>query len=154
MASLYEINQDILNCIDITTGEILDYEKLEELQIERNEKIENIALWIKNLEAETKAIKEEINVLHERSEMKERKIEKLKQYLMGSVEKKFETSKVIISYRKSVSVNITDESKIEEKYIKTKIETAVDKTAIKEDIKNGIAVSGAELIEKQNIQIK
>lgn len=154
MASLYEINQDILNCIDFETGEILDYEKLEELQIEKNEKIENIALWIKNLEAETKAIKDEINVLRERNEMKERKIEKLKQYLAGNVEKKFETSKVIISYRKSVSVNITDESQIEEKYIKTKVETSVDKTAIKEDIKNGITVSGAELIEKQNIQIK
>ena len=154
MASLYEINQDILSCIDITTGEILDYEKLEALQIEKNDKIENIALWIKNLEAETKAIKDEINVLRERNEMKERKIEKLKQYLTENVDKKFETSKVIISYRKSVSVNITDESKIEEKYIKTKIETSLDKTAIKEDIKNGIEVSGAELIEKQNIQIK
>ena len=154
MASLYEINQDILNCIDVTTGEVLDYDKLEKLQIEKNEKIENIALWVKNLEAETKAIKDEINVLRERSETKERKIEKLKQYLAENVEKKFETSKVMISYRKSVSVNITDESKIEEKYIKTKVEASVDKTAIKEDIKNGITVSGAELVEKQNIQIK
>lgn len=154
MASLYEINQDIMNCIDFETGEILDDEKLQELQMEKSEKIENIALWIKNLESETKAIKDEINVLRERNELKERKIEKLKQYLTGNVEKKFETSKVIISYRKSVSVNITDESKLEEKYIKTKIETSVDKMAIKEAIKNGITVSGAELIEKQNIQIK
>ena len=154
MSSLYEINQDIMNCIDFTTGEILDDEKLQELQMEKSEKIENIALWIKNLESETKAIKDEINVLRERNELKERKIEKLKQYLTGNVEKKFETSKVIISYRKSVSVNITDESKLEEKYIKTKIETSVDKMAIKEAIKNGITVSGAELIEKQNIQIK
>ena len=49
---LYEIDEQILNCIDQETGEILDTEKLEQLQIDRNDKIENLILWIKDLKAE------------------------------------------------------------------------------------------------------
>jgi len=55
MANLFEINkaiQDTWNaCIDPETGEINEdlYAKMEELQIERDEKIEGIACWAKNL---------------------------------------------------------------------------------------------------------
>ena len=44
MATLYEINQGIIDCVDMETGEIIDAEKLAELQINRKDKIENIAL--------------------------------------------------------------------------------------------------------------
>ena len=46
---LYEIDEAILSCIDTDTGEILDADKLNALQIEREEKLENVALWIKKL---------------------------------------------------------------------------------------------------------
>lgn len=49
MASLYEINAAILDCVDLETGEIIDIERLQELQMEREQKIENVALWYKNL---------------------------------------------------------------------------------------------------------
>ena len=48
MASLYEINEAIMNTIDLETGEITDFDKFEALQMERNEKLENIALWVNN----------------------------------------------------------------------------------------------------------
>ena len=34
--NLYEINNEILNCVDEETGEIVDFERLQELQIEKN----------------------------------------------------------------------------------------------------------------------
>lgn len=40
--TLYEIDAEIEACIDGETGEVLDYEKLDGLQIERDRKIENI----------------------------------------------------------------------------------------------------------------
>lgn len=43
MASLYEIEQSILDCIDTETGEIIDAEKLNELMLEKEVKIENVA---------------------------------------------------------------------------------------------------------------
>ena len=55
--NLYEINREILACIDYETGEILDEGRLNSLEIEREKKIENVALWIKNLESEAAALK-------------------------------------------------------------------------------------------------
>ena len=57
--TLYEIDQQLLDCIDLETGEIIDAEKLTELTMERDEKIEKVALWIKELKAEAEALKAE-----------------------------------------------------------------------------------------------
>ena len=46
---LYEIDEQILNCIDAETGEIIDADMLNALQMERDAKIEGVALWIKDL---------------------------------------------------------------------------------------------------------
>lgn len=43
MPSLYEIDAGILACIDQETGEILDVERLDALQMERRTKIEGVA---------------------------------------------------------------------------------------------------------------
>ena len=43
MASIYEIDQAIMACVDPETGEILDMEALEQLQIDRTQKAENVA---------------------------------------------------------------------------------------------------------------
>ena len=63
MKALYEIDQEILDCIDMETGEILDLEKLTALQMERERKLEGVALWIKDLNAEAAAVKEEADKL-------------------------------------------------------------------------------------------
>ena len=57
--NLYEIDNEILSCVDMETGEVVDMDKLNNLQMERDQKIENIGCWIKNLLADAKALKEE-----------------------------------------------------------------------------------------------
>ena len=47
--NLYEIDSEILGCVDEETGEIFDEDKFESLSIERDSKIENICLWIKSI---------------------------------------------------------------------------------------------------------
>ena len=42
--NLYEIDREILACIDYETGEILDSQRLEMLEMEKEKKIENIGL--------------------------------------------------------------------------------------------------------------
>lgn len=49
--TLYEIDQAIMECVDLETGEIIDVEILSELQMERETKLESVALWIKKLES-------------------------------------------------------------------------------------------------------
>ena len=57
--TLYEINQEIEsvleNAIDMETGEISEeaLQKINELQMAKDVKVENVALWHKNLLAES-----------------------------------------------------------------------------------------------------
>lgn len=171
--TLYNIDNKILEIIergfdiDPEAGEPIDdngefsarLKELEELNYERAAKIENIALYVKNLEALTLSLKNEENALAERRKAKEKRIESLKNYLTNSMvaagENGIETSKVCISFRKSEAV-VADMNKLDEAYIavKTTIDRKPDKAAIKKAIKEGIAVEGAYIETKQNLQIK
>lgn len=153
--SLYTINQEILNCVDLETGEITDFDKFEALQIERNEKLENIALWVKNLTSQAEALKAEEKAFSERRKSAENKAESLKRYLDSSLKgQKFNTTKVAISYRKSTSVDVLDVEKLPEAYRKTVTTVSADKVAIGAALKAGELVDGATLITNENIQIK
>lgn len=57
-----------------------------------------------------------------------------------------------LSLRNSVAVNITEESKIPNEFIK--VETSVDKMKVKEALKRGELIPGAELQTNQSIQIR
>lgn len=155
MANLYEINQELLNCIDIETGEIIETEKFDVLQIEKNEKLENVALWYKNLLAEAAAFKAEKDVFAEKQKRAEDKAVSLKKYLDSALQgSKFNTVKVDISYRKSSSVELQDTDLLPDNFKKKVTTVTADKTEIAKSLKNGIEVPGASIIEKQNIQIK
>lgn len=150
---LYEINEAILACVDPETGEA-DAEKLDELMLMREEKLENLALWVKDLKAEADAIKAEEKALAERRQAKERKAESIKAYLEKELAgQKFETSRAICSFRKSQKVEITDLDKIPDDYLRYSLPTA-DKAAIKAAIKDGLTVEGAELIDSMTMSIK
>ncbi len=155
MPSLYDINQDILACIDLETGEIIDTEKFDALQIERNDKLENIALWYKNLLSDAAAFKAERDAFAAKQKAAESKAESLKNYLDSSLKGgKFKTVKVDVSYRKSTSVEVIDESLIPTEYLRTVTTTTPDKAEIAKALKVGEAIDGVQLKESQNIQIK
>lgn len=58
------------------------------------------------------------------------------------------------SKRKSKAVEITDINKLQEEYLKTTIVTAPDKIKIKDDLKAGRSVEGAELKINESVTIK
>lgn len=152
--NLYEIDQEIMNCVDMETGEIIDPARLNELQMDRDTKIENIACWIKNLYADAEAFKTEKQSFADRQKAAENKAESLKKYLTNYLAgQKFSTPKVAISFRKTSSVNVTDISQLPNEFLKFADPTP-DKTAIKNAIKAGTTVTGAEIVEGQSISIK
>lgn len=57
-----------------------------------------------------------------------------------------------LSLRSSTAVNITDEVRIPNQYIK--VETSVDKMALKKDLQAGLVIEGAELVTNRNLQIR
>lgn len=163
MASLYEIKNEYLNVLnniefDEETGEILNLEELENMEAAFEEKTEAVALFIKEQNALAEAIKAEEKSLYERRKRMENKSERLKTYLAQSLlevgRDNFETPRCRLSFKKSTSVEIADESLLPKEYLKETITYKPDKTLIKEDIKNGVIVDGASLIEKRNLQIK
>ena len=154
MATLYEIEQAIMDCVDLETGEIIDIEKLDQLQMDREVKIENTALCIKNLLSDADQIREEEKKLADRRRVCENKAKSLKEYLSGFLGgEKFKTPRVAISYRKSKSVDVQDITALPKEYLKYSEPTA-NKTEIKKAIEAGTAVPGCVLVENSNIQIK
>lgn len=165
--NLYEIDRQIESiyetAIDYETGEISPeaIEALEALQMAREAKIENIALWHKNTLAESKAIADEIKALQERKKRLEKKIDWMDGYLSDALQgQKFETSKVSVTYRKSQAVEIDDTEAFIRGYkdnpelVTVKVDMTPNKTGIKKILKDGTEILGARLVERQNIQIK
>ena len=157
MSALYEIDLAILDCVDPETGEVIDPERLDGLIMERTAKIENVALWVKNLESDAVAFDAEKAVFEARAEKARAKAEKLRAWLARACDgQKFATGKCEISFRKSESLEVSDISKIPAEYIRTKTTTttSADKNAIKAAIKSGQEIGGCTLVEKLNAKIQ
>lgn len=155
MANLYEIDQGILECIDLETGEVIDPERLENLQMERDQKIECVVLWIKNLESDALAIKAEKEALAKRQVAALAKAAQLKEWLGKAMEgQKFSTARCAVSFRRSETVEVEDVALIPAELLRVKTTVEADKTKIKALLKDGQEVKGCCLVENQNIQIK
>lgn len=159
---LYEIDKILEHLLDMgdewvdaDSGEVLSYQEIEALEMERSAKIEGWGLWIKNRTAELAAIREEVKNLSERASALTNKIERSKEqyqtYLAGE---KVSTPRLAVSYRKTQAVEITNASLLHPDYLRTKTIIEPDKATIKEAIKAGLAVPGAALVERQSMTIK
>ena len=154
---LYEIDAEIEQCIliDEETGEVIgiDTERADKLQMMRDDKIKNLALYYKNLMAEVNAYKSEKDYFAKRERVAKNKAESIKKFLNEFLAgEKFESPKVNITYRKSESVVIDDINKVDKQYLKY-TEPAVDKVEAKKAIKSGVLLEGLHIEENQNIQI-
>ena len=150
---LYKINAAIQSCIDPETGEVNE-SLFDSLIIAREEKIEQLALMIKNIRANVESLKAEKAGFQERIDKEENALEKcetlLKKELDGEL---FETSRVVVKFRKSESVSVTEFTKIPIEYLKPQPPKA-DKNAIKAALKAGQTVDGCELIRSLSMTIK
>lgn len=160
MATLYELTEEMKNFdfeIDEETGEITNAGDLDDLKMERNEKIKNCVFYYKNILAEADALKAEKMKLQQRQQIAERKAERMKQYLEycldGKEFKPDDDVRVRITYRKSKSVECDDIARVPEEYLRFRT-PELDKTKVKKAIASGETVKGCVLVEKSNIQIK
>lgn len=129
--TLYEIDSAIMDCVDEETGEIIDLEKLEALNIERDKKVEGIALAVKNYAAQ-----------------------RCKDYLSHALDgEKLKTARVSVFYKSNESVTIDDLDSLTEEYIRIP-EPQADKTAIKKAIKAGKEVTGAHLETSKSVIVR
>ena len=159
---LYEIEQAIMDCVDFDTGEILDSERLDALQMERTAKLEGVACYIKNLTADARAIREEEKALAERRRQTERKAESYSKWLANALQgEKFSTAKVAVSFRKSEGLDVIDMDSFcvwamgnGHDDLLTYAYPKVNATAVKDAIKAGVDIPYARIEERLNINIK
>lgn len=163
MANIYELDAKIKSCIVLDDehvvstddGEILNLEQFDALQMERSAKVEGLACYIKNQRANAEAIDAEIDNLRKRAAALEKEALRCEAYLSGVLHgEKFESPRCKITWRKSESCNVLDIKQVPNVYLRTKITIDANKTAIKNAIKAGIEVPGAELIQKLNMTLK
>ena len=153
MSNEYRSIKDRLE-VDPDTGEILNLDLLEQMEGQIYDKTEAVAIFIKELKAESEMIAAEEKALKERKESKIKKAESLTRYLGNMMTMNampsFETSKVKVSSRKSEAVVVAENAEIPERYLVTKTEVKPDKTALKKAIKSGEDIPGVIVEERVN----
>lgn len=152
---LYEIPAAMDALIDPETGEITDIEAMMALDMERNAKIEGLALAWKNADAMEKALRDEKKSLESRitknANAKRRLADFLRLVLDG---KKFETARCAVRFQKTpLAVKIAEGQEEEVVgYLKSHYENClrykppeIDKKALKEVVAAGTEIPGVTL---------
>lgn len=121
-------------------------------------KAENMAKLIRNLESDRLAYKEEEDRLKTKRQAVENKLEWLKTYLKDCMKltgkTKFKSGVFKFSIQKNpVSVNITNKKIIPEDYLISR-PPKVNNTLLKKALKDGIEVPGAELKQTEGVRIR
>jgi len=143
--SLYDIKSNLCQLFEFLEVAETDEERdavkegLVIAQGELNEKALNYSKFIRNESATCEAIDFEIKRLQALKKVKENKIGLLKLNLSDALKafdiKKLDLGIFKISFRKSQSLEVTDQAQIPEMFIKEKVIKEVDKKRLKEAIK-------------------
>lgn len=153
--NLYDIDAAILACVDNETGEVLDAYALDALMMERETKLENLCLWIRNLQAEIDALADEEERLAFKRKYAERKMESLKGYLSRVLDgQKFKTNLCNVTFRPSNRVIVRDVDALPTQFRRVKTIVEPDKAALRTALKAGQEVPGAELDEYKSMILR
>lgn len=154
----YALNS-LLEEFDPVTGELLNSaedikEYIDKLEASRDDKLINIERYKRDIKGSVDTLSNEIKRLQELKKQKENKINKLIDLQMLLTDgQKVETDFYSFNTRKSRSINIIDPSLVDSKY-QIFQPVKIDKKLITDDIKNGVEVAGAELIEKVSLSVR
>lgn len=181
VANLYQINKEIedvldaiLNSVDEETGEVDESltEVLANLQVQKNEKLESIGCYAKNIKGDIDAFKAEEKSLKKRRESKEKCLERLMKYVDSVLcGEEFETTKVSYKYTKSYTTEIDDLEKLvkyckdadmigDDKFVKETTSFTPNKDNIKKFIRNAekegkeVIVPGVHIEDKKTLKFK
>lgn len=158
---LYEISDTIRQALehiefDEETGEILSADELHAVEAAANDKIEATALYLKEEDAEIKALKEEIDRMTARLKSKTKRNDYIKSLLLDALHAtgKVKTPRVTVSIRLSKAVEITQEQAVPEAFTTKKVTISPNKIAIKEALVAGTVVPGCQLVERESVSIR
>ncbi|EAC2938994.1 siphovirus Gp157 family protein [Listeria monocytogenes] len=159
MPTLYSIQdkyQQLLNLAEQLDPELLK-DTLESIDDELETKAENVAFVIKELEGQSLILEKETKRLAERKNTINNNVKRLKQSLFDAMitanKQKIKTNLFTLDIRKNPpSIIVEDESKLLNYLIEQP--KKIDKTKLGDDLKKGIEVPGAKIIQTERLQIR
>jgi len=154
-AVMMAFEQGISEAVDTETGEVVRLQEyLDELQMSREAKVKNLALYIKNTDTYIDGLKKEKKRIMDELVRQEKKIDGAKEYLKQVTDgKSVKDPQFTISYRKSKAVEIAEGAVIPEEYLVPQ-EPKVSKTELKKAIEAGTVIDGVSLVERINMSVK
>lgn len=171
MTSLYNIGNELESIVsDVTTllengadpssAEVQELlQKMVAQESDWDKKAVNVAKYLQYVKQQQEVIKAEIDRLDKKSKQMQSQYNNLHDLLLFQMQSfgKTEIKDPILSIKvrdNPFSLFIQDESVIPEQYKKEKVTVTVDKTAIRNAIKNGEHIDGADLISSQRLEFK
>ena len=158
---LYEISDAIraaLDHIDVDpeTGEILNADNLHAVEAEASDKVEATALYLRELDAEAKAAKDEADRMIARVKSMQKRSDYIKSMLLDALHAtgKVKTARVTVSIRTTKAVEIAEGANLPEAYTTVKTTVSPNKVAIKQALLDGIEVPGCHLEARESVSIR
>ena len=157
--NLYDLTGNYKKVYEMDLDDETWQDTLESIDSAIEQKADGLMYVIRDLEVDVVGLKDEEARLKKKREVAERKIKRLKQYLQDNMETigktKFKTQ--LFSYNiqnNPASLKLTDEKLIPEKYYTVETSRKYDNKAIKDDLKAGKVINGAELKTSQSLRIR
>lgn len=152
---LYELTGALADLSSMDQDDEAVLTTLESIQGDFKEKAVAILSLTSNFESDVAAIDSEIKRLQERKSVITNRKQSLRDYLLRNMEAsgitKIDCPLFTATIRKGLeSVQIDDESKIPDEFVKVEVVTKSDKTAIKKALQAGQDVNGALLVRGAN----
>lgn len=142
--------------VDEETGEILSSDALHAVEAQAAEKIEATALYLRELDAEAKATKEEADRMLARVKSMQKRSDYLKAMLLDALHAtgKVKTGRVTVSIRTTQAVEIAEGADLPEAYTTVKTTVSPNKVAIKQALLDGVEVPGCHLEARESVSIR
>lgn len=156
--NLYELSQNYLAVQDMDLEPETLKDTLDSIEETFEDKAENIAKLIRNLEADKKAFEEEEKRFKEKRQTADNRIKSLKLYLEDNMrltgKTKFKTGVFNFAIQNNPpSVEVFDESLLPKQFLIAQ-PVKIDRAGIKELLKAGEEVPGAELKHSTGLRIR
>jgi hypothetical protein len=158
MPSFADIQNEISNIMDVPVDQMDEEQKAawdayaNELGEAQADKVDKYGQFRRLEMASADALEYEGKRLIAKAKIKRTNLEWLDNYYLANMqangERKIRGKIYDISIRHSTAVQITDEKSLPQEFVRTTVTTAPDKARIKEKLRAGYVITGAELVKK------
>lgn len=164
--NLYELGEEaqmgndaIMKWAEEHNGDISEcpmVEIMEKIEGDITKKLLGWGVWFKNIESDSNELSNEIAKLAYRKKVLDNQADRIKATISHFLnEQKLVNSKVVINRTKSKQVVVSDKESLDKKYLRVIPEKSEpDKNAIKAAVKAGEKITGAAVVNKENVSIK